>query len=131
MPPTPEAPKPSATAARIREMAAGYGELRLVEQPAIALLESLGWTHADLYAERLGVDGTEGRESESQVVLVRRLRGALERLNPGLPADAYDQAIEEIARDRSKQIAVNANREVSFPKIPQVLNTLRVAHDPN
>lgn len=109
---TPEAPKPSATAARIREMAAGYGELRLVEQPAIALLESLGWTHADLYAERLGVDGTEGRESESQVVLVRRLRGALERLNPGLPADAYDQAIEEIARDRSKQIAVNANREV-------------------
>ncbi len=112
MPPTPEAPKPSATAARIREMAAGYGELRLVEQPAIALLESLGWTHADLYAERLGPDGTEGRESESQVVLVRRLRGALERLNPGLQADAYDQAIEEIARDRSKQIAVNANREV-------------------
>ncbi len=109
---TPEAPKPSPTAARIREMAAGYGELRLVERPAIELLESLGWTHADLYAERLGVDGTEGRESESQVVLVRRLRAALERLNPGLPGDAYDQAIEEIARDRSKQIAVNANREV-------------------
>ncbi|WP_395789144.1 type I restriction endonuclease subunit R [Aquimonas sp.] len=109
---TPEAPKPSPTAARIREMAAGYGELRLVERPAIELLESLGWTHADLYAERLGAEGTEGRESESQVVLVRRLRSALERLNPGLSADAYDQAIEEIARDRSKQIAVNANREV-------------------
>lgn len=33
-------------------------------------------------------------------------------LNPGLPADAYAQAIEQLAQDRSKQSAVNANREV-------------------
>jgi hypothetical protein len=32
-------------------------------------------------------------------------------LNPGLPADAYAQAIEQLAQDRSKQIAVNANRD--------------------
>jgi len=99
-------------ASGIREMAASYGELMLVEQPAIELLESLGWTHANLYAETFGPHGTEGRESEHQVILTRRLRAALERLNPGLPADAYAQAIEQLARDRSKQLAVNANREV-------------------
>ncbi|HEV2606774.1 MAG TPA: HsdR family type I site-specific deoxyribonuclease, partial [Xanthomonadaceae bacterium] len=50
--------------------------------------------------------------SEHQVILVRRLDAALRRLNPGLPDDAYAQAIDQLAMDRSKQIAVNANREV-------------------
>ncbi len=95
-----------------REISAGYGELALVEMPAIDLLASLGWGFKNLYAETFGALGSEGRESESQVVLVRRLRAALERLNPGLPADAYAQAIEQIAQDRSRQIAVNANRDV-------------------
>jgi type I restriction enzyme R subunit len=96
----------------VKEMSASYGELMLVEQPAIELLESLGWKHANLYTETFGEQGTEGRESEHQVILARRLRGALEKLNPGLPADAYAQAIEQLARDRSRQLAVNANREV-------------------
>ena len=99
-------------ASGIREMAASYGELLLVEQPAIELLESLGWAHANLYAESFGPHGSEGRESEHQVILGGRLRAALERLNPGLPEDAYAQAIEQLAQDRSKQVPVNANREV-------------------
>lgn len=105
---------PSSQGGRLvaREVSAGYGELALVELPAIELLAELGWGHKSLYAERFGPQGSEGRESESQVILTRRLRGALEALNPGLPADAYSQAIEQIAQDRSKQIAVNANREV-------------------
>nr|WP_281784116.1 type I restriction endonuclease subunit R [Sinimarinibacterium flocculans] len=100
----------------IREMSASYGELMLVEQPAIACLESLGWTHANLYTETFGEHGSEGRESEHQVVLTRRLRAALSRLNPDLPADVRDdaigQAIDQLTRDRSKQLAVNANHEV-------------------
>jgi type I restriction enzyme R subunit len=96
----------------VKEMSASYGELMLVEQPAIKLLETLGWTHANLYTETFGEHGTEGRESEHQVILTRRARAALEKLNPGLPADAYAQAIEQLTRDRSKQLAVNANREV-------------------
>ncbi|MEO5559369.1 MAG: type I restriction endonuclease, partial [Dokdonella sp.] len=95
----------------VRDTRASYGELMLVEQPAIELLESLGWTHANLYAETFGLRGTEGRESEHQVILARRLALALERLNPGLPADAYAQAIAQLAQDRSRQIAVNANRD--------------------
>jgi hypothetical protein len=50
--------------------------------------------------------GSEGRESEQQVFLRPRLRAALERLNPGLPADAYAQALALLTQDRSKQIAV-------------------------
>lgn len=94
------------------EVSASYGELALVEIPAIDLLTSLGWSFKNLYAETFGELGSEGRESESQVILTRRLHAALVALNPGLPADAYAQAVEQIAQDRSKQIAVNANREV-------------------
>ena len=94
-----------------REVSAGYGELALVEMPAIDLLASLGWSCKNLYAETFGELGSEGRESETQVILTRRLRAALVALNPGLPADAYAQAVEQLAQDRSKQIAVNANRD--------------------
>ena len=95
----------------IKEVSASYGELALVEMPAIDLLTSLGWSFKNLYAETYGELGSEGRESESQVILTRRLRAALVALNPGLPADAYAQAVEQLAQDRSKQIAVNANRD--------------------
>ena len=99
-------------AQQVREVSAGYGELALVEQPAIDLLTSLGWRFKNLYAETFGPLGSEGRDSESQVILARRLRAALVALNPGLPDHAYAQAIEQLAQDRSRQIAVNANREV-------------------
>ena len=95
----------------VKEVSAGYGELALVEMPTIDLLTSLGWSFKNLYAESFGELGSEGRESETQVILIRRLRAALVALNPGLPADAYAQAIEQLAQDRSKQIAVNANRD--------------------
>lgn len=96
----------------IKEVAASYGELLLVEQPAIDLLTKLGWSYANLFAESFGANGTEGRDSEHQVILVRRLRTALEKLNPGLEADTYAQAIDQLTQDRSKQLPVNANRDV-------------------
>jgi type I restriction enzyme R subunit len=95
----------------VKEVSAGYGELALVEMPAIHLLTSLGWSYKNLYAETFGERGSEGRERESQVILTSRLHAALVELNPGLPVDAYAQAIEQLAQDRSKQIAVNANRD--------------------
>jgi hypothetical protein len=94
-----------------REASAGCGEMALVELPAIDLLTSLGWSFKNLYAETFGELGSKGRERESQVGLTRRLHAALVALNPCLPADAYAQAIERLAQDRSKQIAVNANRD--------------------
>jgi type I restriction enzyme, R subunit len=96
----------------VRGVVASYSELLQVELPAIELLRTLGWEYANLYTESFGEKGTEGRESEHQVVLIRRLHAALEKLNPNLPDDAYAQAIEQLTRDRSKQLAVNANQEV-------------------
>lgn len=93
-----------------KDVTAGYGELALVELPAIDRFASLGWETANLYHETFGVDGTEGRLSEAEVILVRRLRKALERINPGFPASAYDQAIIQLTEDRSKQLPVNANQ---------------------
>lgn len=89
-----------------------YSEDVLIEQPAIALLNSLGWETANCYDEIFGENGTLARETSSEVVLVSRLRPALERLNPGLPHQAVTLAIEELTRDRSLLSMVNANREI-------------------
>ncbi len=95
-----------------REVSAGYGELKLVEAPAIELLKSLGWQHADLFKEKLGKAGTEGRENECQVILPKRLRAALEWLNPGLPALAYELAFDALNIDRSRESVVVANQAI-------------------
>ena len=42
----------------ISDIAAGYGELGLVERPAIDLLIELGWSFKNLYAESFGESGT-------------------------------------------------------------------------
>lgn len=69
------------TVLRAKEVIATCGELPLVEMMAIGLFVRLGWRTANLYHETFGQDGTEGRLSNSEVVLVRRLRVALVRLN--------------------------------------------------
>lgn len=89
-----------------------YGEDAAIEQPAIQLFDSLGWDTVNLYNEWSHGSSTEGRESEKQVVLEGRLRTALQRLNPELPPDAITKVIEEVTRDRSRMVAVNANQEL-------------------
>ncbi|MFJ4194721.1 type I restriction endonuclease subunit R [Pseudomonas sp. NPDC089534] len=89
-----------------------YSEDTLVEQPAIALFEFLGWETGNLYAEWTGSSSSEGRQTQQDVVLEGRLRAALSKLNPDLPNEAIDLVVEELARDRSKLLPVNANQEV-------------------
>jgi type I restriction enzyme R subunit len=89
-----------------------YSEDTLVEQPAIALFESLGWETGNLYAEWTGSSSSEGRQTQQDVVLEGRLRAALSKLNPDLPSEAINLVVEELARDRSKLLPVNANHEV-------------------
>ena len=83
-----------------------------VEQAAIDLFRSLGWVAANVMEETFGERGTLGREHKGEVVLMQRLRAALARLNPGLPASGVDQAIEALTRDRSALTLVTANREI-------------------
>jgi type I restriction enzyme R subunit len=89
-----------------------YSEDSLVEQPAIELFNELDWKTANCFYEKFGENGTLGRETSSEVVLLPRLRAALVRLNPDLPFEAIELAIEELTRDRSIMSPANANREV-------------------
>ncbi|MEP6621665.1 MAG: type I restriction endonuclease subunit R [bacterium] len=89
-----------------------YTEDQLVEQPAIGLFAELGWETVSAMEETFGISGTLQRETKGEVVLIARLRAALERLNPTLPPDAITAAIDELTRDRSAMSAEAANREV-------------------
>jgi len=89
-----------------------YTEDQLVEQPAIGLFAALGWQTVSARGEILGSGGTLGRETKGEVVLVDRLRAALGRLNPALPSEAIQSAIDELTRDRSAMILEAANREI-------------------
>ena len=73
-------------------------EDRLVQTTFADHLEKvLGWE--SVYAwnqETFGPDGTLGRASEREVVLVRDLREALVRLNSGLPEAAINEAVVKL-----------------------------------
>jgi type I restriction enzyme R subunit len=89
-----------------------YTEDQLVEQPAIGLFAALGWQTVSAMEETFGAGGTLGRETKGEVVLTDRLRAALTRLNPGLPTEAIQTAIDELTRDRSAMSLEAANREI-------------------
>src|SRR2546425_13133330 len=89
-----------------------FSEQELVEKPAIELFRKLGYETKNCFHEIFGPAGKLGRDSTSDVVLVSRLKPKLELLNPGFPKEAIETAIQELTRDRSAMITVNANREV-------------------
>ena len=88
-------------------------EDRLVQATFAEHLERvLGWD--SVYAwneETFGPDGTLGRADTREAVLIRDLRAALERLNPGLPASAIDDAIRDLTVYDISRSTVQHNRE--------------------
>lgn len=89
-----------------------YTEDYLVEQPAMELLQAIGWETKNCYDEVFGKDGTLGRETASDVVLTRYLRDAIIRLNPDIDVDAVTLAVEEFTKDRNSLSPVRANAEI-------------------
>jgi len=89
-----------------------YTEDALVEQPAIALLGKLGWHTVNCFDETFGSGSMLGRETSTEVVLVSRLRPALQKLNPTLPSPAIELAIDELTRERVSSGMVYANQEI-------------------
>ena len=90
-----------------------YTEDTLVQQTTVEYLErQLGWESVYAYNnEGFGPTSLLGRTSEREVVLTRALRGKLTELNPGLPDDAYDDAVRQITATVASQTIVTANRE--------------------
>ena len=68
-----------------------------VEEAALAWLGDLGWQVAHGPEIAPDVPGAE-RTDYGDVVLEGRLRAALARLNPGLPAEALDDAFRKLIR---------------------------------
>jgi len=91
-----------------------YSEDFLIEQPAISLFaDDLKWETTNCFDETfLPGGGSQGRETTAEVVLTKRLRPALRKLNKDLPFVAIEEAINEITRDRSTMSPVNANWEI-------------------
>jgi len=69
----------------------------VVEQAALAWLESAGWSVLN-GADIAPGEATAERDDYAQVVLGGRLRDALAQLNPLLPADALEVAFRKLTR---------------------------------
>jgi type I restriction enzyme R subunit len=90
-----------------------HSEDRLVQQTfADHLRDRLGWESVYAYhTETFGPQGTLGRSSERDAVLVRDLSAALARLNPDLPEGARQQAVEKLTRVDFSRSLIQHNRE--------------------
>ncbi len=80
-----------------------------VEAAALAWLSALGWQVA--HGPDIGPGAPEAERTDyGQVVLERRLRDALARLNPGLPAEALEDAFRRLTRPEGATLEAR-NRE--------------------
>ena len=90
-----------------------YTEDTLVQRTTAEYLEnSLGWESVYAYNdETFGPQGTLGRASDREVLLVRYLRAALEKFNPGRPEAAYEDAVRQIGESSASQTLLATNQE--------------------
>ncbi|KLK89005.1 DEAD/DEAH box helicase [Methanoculleus sediminis] len=90
-----------------------YTEDTLVQQTTAEYLEQhLGWDSVYAYNnEDFGPESLLGRSSDREVVLTRYLRERLVELNPGLPREAYDDAVRQIVATSGTQSMAATNRE--------------------
>lgn len=66
-----------------------------IETFAIEVLQAMGWEYMHGLAIAPGAEQAE-RDSFEQIVLVNRLRKSVRILNPGIPQDAQEQAIQKV-----------------------------------
>ncbi|MBU3694105.1 MAG: type I restriction endonuclease subunit R [Rhodocyclaceae bacterium] len=90
-----------------------YSEDLLIQAPTAEFLEQeLGWTSVLAYNdEAFGPDGLLGRTSDAEVILTREVMAALQRLNPGLPDEAYAQALALVVQDDITKTLIALNEE--------------------
>jgi type I restriction enzyme R subunit len=89
-----------------------YSENILIEAPTMDLLASLGWECVLAYnRETFGSDSLFGRMSKAEVVLNQRLGPAIQRLNPDLPEQAYEEAVNQITGVTASKDFVGNNHE--------------------
>jgi type I restriction enzyme R subunit len=90
-----------------------YTEDTLVQETTGAYLRDvLGWELVYAYNEEtFGPEGLLGRTSDREVVLTRTLGEKLHELNPGLPDDAYRDAIRQLVEWSAAQSTLSLNQD--------------------
>lgn len=88
-----------------------FTEDTLVQQTtADYLRDALGWEAVYAYNdETFGPEGTLGRKNDREVVLTRTLGEKLLQFNPGLPDDAYRDALRQITEVSAAQSPLSLN----------------------
>jgi type I restriction enzyme R subunit len=82
-----------------------------LENAVEKLFSSLDYITINAFEEINGAKLT-GRETLDEVVLLPRLRDALERINPELPSQAIDGALTELTADRGLMSLAAANQQI-------------------
>jgi type I restriction enzyme R subunit len=92
-------------------MSAAYSEDRLVQQTTADFFENtLGWQSVYAFnSEKFGTKGTLGRTNNTEVILIRHLRQALEQINPGHLDIAYEDAIQKLVTVNTAQSLLQIN----------------------
>lgn len=90
-----------------------YSEDTLVQKTtADYLCDTLGWESVYAYNEEtFGSEGLLGRASDREIILKRYLFEKLVELNPGLPAEAYTDAVRQVVDYSASQTTVQTNRD--------------------
>jgi len=104
----------------------------IIEESAIEILQSHGWEYAN--GKEISPEGLFcERENYSQIVLVNRLRNAIAKINPSIPLDAQEAAIQKVLRIASPELLHN-NEEfhrllIEKVKIPYQQNGYERSHE--
>lgn len=104
----------------------------IIEQSAIEILQSQGWEYAN--GKEISPEGLFcERENYSQIVLLNRLRTAIAKINPTIPLDAQEAAVQKVLRITSPDLLHN-NEEfhhllVEKVKIPYQENGYERSHE--
>ncbi len=103
----------------------------VVEEAALEILQELGYEVA--YGPDIAFDGPHPeRRSYGDVVLVERLKAAVDRLNPHLPPEAREDMIRKILRAESRDLLTNNEKfhEYRVEGIPvEYRKDGRIKHD--
>jgi type I restriction enzyme R subunit len=104
----------------------------IIEQSTIEILQLQGWDYAN--GKEISPEGLFcERENYSQIVLVARLRNAIAKINPDIPVDAQEAAVQKVLRIASPELLHN-NEEfhrllVEKVKIPYQQNGYERSHE--
>ena len=76
-----------------------------IEQITIGYLQRLGYTH--VHGPAMSPDGAQQERQYNEVVLVNRLRNAIDKLNPNIPYEGKEDALKKVLRADSPDALIN------------------------